>query len=128
MILLDTHVILWVLKNDERLSPHASPLLRQENSFVFSMVSLWEMGIKLGIKKLNFTLNPDWASSIPQTLTEYSMRRIDIIPDHCKIIADLPLHHHDPFDRMLIAQALQLGDSILSVDDKFDTYPIQRIW
>jgi PIN domain nuclease of toxin-antitoxin system len=127
-LLLDTHTILWALTDDPRLSNTA----RTEYSFCgqlyFSMVSLWEIGIKLGLKRDDFQLANNWWQVIPETLTRSGVARIDIEPIHCQRVASLQLHHRDPFDRLLIAQALELNAGILSKDSKMDAYGVSRVW
>jgi PIN domain nuclease of toxin-antitoxin system len=128
MILLDTHTILWILMGDPRLSQKASELIEQETSLAFSMVSLWEIGIKLGLQRPDFKLKSGWSKSIPRTLIEQEITRLDIQPIDCQTVSTLPLHHRDPFDRMLIAQAIHYEAAILSIDPQLDAYPIRRIW
>lgn len=127
-MLLDTHVILWALSNDSRLSDKAIVTIKRAETKFYSSVNLWEIGIKLGLNRDDFQLQPDWSRSILQIMTLHRFKRIGIEPNHCERVAELPQHHKDPFDRMLIAQAIELQCPIISCDEKFDQYKIQRIW
>lgn len=125
-LLLDTHTLLWFLDDNQRLSLRAKALLEEDNDLLLSIGSLWEMAIKFKTGKL--TLPVPYASFIPHQLTTND---IDILPasiDHLKVISTLPLHHKDPFDRLLIAQAMVEQIAIVSADIAFDTYSVQRLW
>lgn len=127
-LLLDTHTILWALSDDPRMSETAREAYASCGQLYFSMVSLWELGIKLGLNRPDFQLAENWWQVIPETLTRTGVVRLELEPIHCRQVASLPLHHRDPFDRLLIAQALNLGAGILSKDQKMDAYDIRRIW
>ena len=127
-LLLDTHAILWALSADPRLSSQAQDLYENSTELLFSMVSLWEIGIKLGLQRSDFALKELWWKEIPQTLVAQGATRLDIDPQHCHMVSGLPLHHRDPFDRMLIAQAIANDCAILSIDTQLDAYGIQRFW
>lgn len=127
-LLLDTHAMLWALSGDPRLSKKARRLYDNEEDLAFSVVSLWEIGIKLGLQRQDFALADNWWRSIPQELVSQGALRLDVEPEHCRIVAGLPMHHRDPFDRMLIAQAMSTNRSILSIDEKFDDYAVRRVW
>lgn len=127
-LLLDTHAILWALTEDPRLSDTARGAYENAERPVFSMVSLWEIGIKLGLNRPDFRLRDDWWRVIPETLTRQGVARLDIEPEHCRRVAGLPPHHRDPFDRLLAAQALDLDADILSCDAKLDVFGVGRVW
>lgn len=127
-VLLDTHALLWALSGDPRLSKKARRIYDTEKDLAFSMVSLWEIGIKLGLQRKDFALAENWWRSIPQELVAQGAVRLDVDPEHCRIVAGLPMHHRDPFDRMLIAQAMSTRRSLLSIDTKFDDYAVRRVW
>jgi len=127
-LLLDTHTILWALTDDPRLSDAARDEYVSSRELYFSMVSLWEIGIKLGLNRSDFQLAEYWWQVIPETLTRNGVVRLDIEPVHCRRVASLPMHHRDPFDRLLIAQALELDAGLLSRDSKMDAYGITRVW
>ena len=127
-ILLDTHALLWCLSGDKRLSKKARKCYEDSEELIFSVVSLWEIGIKLGLRRRDFALDGAWWRSVPETLVAQGARRLNVEPEHCQVVADLPLHHRDPFDRMLIAQAVVSDCRILSIDEQFDAYAVRRIW
>jgi len=126
--LLDTHTILWALTGDKRLSPKAAHYYESAETGYFSIVSLWEMGIKLGLRQEDFRLTEGWEDSIPRELTRLGFLRLPVEPEHCRLVSLLPLHHKDPFDRMLIVQAQEKKLSIVSCNTKLDAYSINRIW
>ena len=127
-VLLDTHALLWCLSGDSRLSAKARRTYENAGQLYFSVVSLWEIGIKLGLRRRDFVLEGEWWRKVPETLVAQGAGRLNVESGHCRAVADLPLHHRDPFDRMLIAQAIVSDCAILSVDEQFDAYGIRRIW
>lgn len=99
-ILIDTHFLLWWLADDPALGDRARELIAApENLIFFSTASIWEIRIKQGIGKLEL---PD---SFADTLTGQALEPLAVTVAHAHAVRDLPLHHRDPFDRMLIAQA-----------------------
>jgi len=127
-LLLDTHALLWLLDGNPRISDRAREFYENARQPLFSMVSLWEIGIKLGLQRSDFELDSSWWLEIPRTLVAQGAARVDVEPLDCRNVSTLPLHHRDPFDRMLIVQAARLECPILSIDTKFDRYEIQRLW
>ena len=126
-LLLDTHTVLWFVENAPDLSPRAQAAIEDtDNAVVFSVASVWEMAIKLGLGKLAMSrpLHPEFAD----LLEEHGIQQLAISYRHASAVAALPLHHRDPFDRLLIAQAIVENLPIVSVDQAFDPYPITRIW
>jgi PIN domain nuclease of toxin-antitoxin system len=127
ILLLDTHTLLWFIGNDPRLSPKAKALIEDPGSRLFvSIASCWEIAIKAGRGKMKF-------SEPSRTLLERELpaNDLDLLPitlEHATEVEGLPHHHKDPFDRLLIAQAIVEGIPIISVDAAFDAYPITRIW
>lgn len=126
--LLDTHALLWILEGDERLSKTAREAYENAEQVWFSMASLWEIGIKAGLRRNDFRLHPDWAERIPKALTAQGVRRVNVEPEHCAGVSELPLHHRDPFDRLLVVQALSLHAQFLSCDRRLDAYEVDRLW
>lgn len=125
--LLDTHTFLWFVNGDSQLSDKVRQLIEdEENENLISIVSLWEMSIKYNIGKLKLTLPFD--AFIQQEVKESNIEVLNISLEHLNITATLPLHHRDPFDRLIIAQSLSENIPILSVDIAFDAYAISRIW
>jgi PIN domain nuclease of toxin-antitoxin system len=126
-LLLDTHVVLWSLAQPERISPRARECIVAAEAVLFaSVVVAWETAVKLSLGKL--VLAPDWLQQIEARYTHWQVTRLDISHTHCGRVAALPYFHHDPFDRMLVAQAQEEGLSIVSADPALDAYGIERIW
>lgn len=125
-LLLDTHTFLWFIGDDPQLSPTAGALLEADNAVLLSVASLWEIAIKVSIGKL--TLAEPYATFIPQQLARNDIDLLPLRLPHLSTIASLPFHHRDPFDRMLIAQAMVEGVPIISSDGAFDAYGIERVW
>ena len=126
-LLLDTHAFIWLITGDEKLSERAKEaFLNQDNRLFFSKVSLWEMTIKISLEKL--VLAADWQTTIEKEMVSNSVQWLEIEIDHCATLTDLPFHHRDPFDRLLISQAISESMSIVSIDGQFNRYPIDIIW
>jgi len=126
-VLTDTQSIIWFSLNNPRLSKTARETLEHsENDCYVSMASFWEMSIKMNLGKLEMeglTLEDFMDKVQANNFLNLSIRR-----DHILVNGQLPLHHRDPFDRLIISQALFEQMSIVSNDQAFDNYPIQRIW
>lgn len=126
-LLLDTHSFIWFFAGDPKLSTIARTLIEDEgNEKLLSLASIWEMAIKQSTGKL--TLSLPIKDYIEQKLSFSDFRLLNINLDHISAIATLPFHHRDPFDRLLIAQAMIEQIPIVSADSVFDSYPIQRLW
>ncbi|MEY2978518.1 MAG: type II toxin-antitoxin system VapC family toxin [Prochlorotrichaceae cyanobacterium] len=126
-VLIDTHILLWYACNDGKLSQNAKEMLESPLDRYLSIVSLWEISIKLNIGKLPGEV------SFNEILSRVAVLQLRILPitvEHTKVYLDLPRfsEHRDPFDRMLVAQSIADQLTILSTDSKFDLYPIPRIW
>ncbi|MEH2319991.1 type II toxin-antitoxin system VapC family toxin [Nostoc sp.] len=126
-LLLDTHLIIWSAGNPEKLSQRVRNLLIDNNNFwVVSIASVWELQIKSQFGKLNLS------SSLPNFIeTQQRVNNLQLLPielTHIYALEGLPSHHRDPFDRILIAQAIVEEMPLLSIDAVFDVYPVQRIW
>ncbi len=124
-MLLDTHALLWFLEDDARLPPSLRSLIEDSDSVFVSIVSLWEIAIKLSINKLVLQVE---FQDLPNALDELEIRVLPLAFADAAQYLSLPLHHRDPFDRMLIAQAMTNSLAIASADTAFDGYPIQRMW
>ena len=125
--LVDTHSLIWFISGDPLLSSRARQLIDDEENQIFiSIAGLWEMAIKFSIGKLN--LEKPFEDIFPDQLEINSIEILGIRIDHLKIAARLPFHHRDPFDRLMIAQSLIDGLPLLSVDDVFDDYGVERYW
>ncbi len=126
--LLDTHAVLWMLYGDKRLSKSARNRIDDELPVFYSTVSFWEIGLKRSGQGFDFFIEDDWDLLLPRELKKAEVIRIDLEAPDCRRMEDLPLHHRDPFDRMLIAQALDRRIGVISKDPVFDEYPVLRAW
>ena len=123
-ILSDTHIFIWFSQDSSQLSRSAHELLRNpENEIFLSMASIWEIQIKLDIKKL--TLPLPLAELIALQRRENNIQILPIELHHIYALSDLPMHHRDPFDRLLIAQSNAERMPILTADAVFDRYNAQ---
>lgn len=125
--LLDTHVVLWHISKNPNLSQKAKEIIDARSELFFSVASLWEIVIKINVGKLQLDC------SFESFLDHVAVMNAEIIPieiESLKIYLDLPISpdHRDPFDRILVAQAMDYSLDIVSRDEKFDFYPIQRVW
>lgn len=126
-VLLDTHAFLWLISGDERLSETArNTYLDPDTSLFFSATSLWEICIKISLGKLS--LKRGWLKAIQAELKGSAIQWLPIEIEHCARLTKLPFHHRDPFDRMLIAQALVEKMQLMSRDSRFSAYRIKCIW
>lgn len=126
-LLLDTHVFIWLSLTPERLSQQVTDLLMDETNLWFlSLASVWEMQIKRQLGKLSLNLPlPELIASQQQT---NGLQLLPIELNHIFTLENLPQFHRDPFDRLLIAQAITEQIPLLSIDTVFDHYPVQRLW
>ena len=125
-ILLDTHTFLWYIQDNQRLSVKVAELLENSTHDLYlSIVSLWEIAIKVGKGKLILDNSFD---ELQEILGQLKIENLPITFADTKIYIALPSHHRDPFDRMLIAQAMNHSLIVVSRDSAFDAYPIQRLW
>lgn len=111
--LADTHVVLWALDNDARLSSRYRDLLQSDAEIYVSIASIWEMSIKIALGKLRAF--DDIGANIERA--QYKILPIEM--KHIEIVRGLPHHHRDPFDRMIIAQAMSESMQVLTVDSNF---------
>jgi PIN domain nuclease of toxin-antitoxin system len=126
-ILLDTHAFLWLITDNKKLSHKArEEFLNEENLIFFSAASLWEMAIKTSLGKLE--LMPDWPEAIREELAVNSIKWLPIEMEHCFRIRSLTFHHRDPFDRLLIAQALCENMALMSCNSCFSNYRVDLVW
>ena len=126
-LLLDTHAFLWFVTEYPKLSAAAQRMIAAgSNEPLLSAACVWEIVIKVSIGRLLIPGPLD--SFIPEQLSTNRIALLPIELKHLLEIARLPLHHRDPFDRLVIAQAVVEGIPIVSADPAFDQYPIERIW
>jgi PIN domain nuclease of toxin-antitoxin system len=117
-LLLDTHVVLWQLSGARRLGAHAEAAIAAADELVFSVVSYAEIGIKAAIGKL--TVPGDLHAHVLGT----GVRLLALSAEHGLAAAELPLHHRDPFDRLLVAQARLDGLTLLTADPRLRAYDV----
>jgi PIN domain nuclease of toxin-antitoxin system len=124
--LLDTHGFLWLIQGDPQLSERARAVISDDaNQLYFSVASIWEIAIKLNIGKLKI------GHTIEDIYTLLAQLKIEILPiDRSDLIRylTLPLHHRDPFDRLLIAQSIDRDLVLVSADRSFGAYSVQQLW
>jgi len=123
-VLLDTHAFLWLITDDDRLSNSArQSFLDPANSLFFSAASLWEICIKKSLGKIS--LRGGWFQTLQEEIEVNTVHWLSIKMNHCAAVAEMPFHHRDPFDRMLIAQAIVEDMQILSRDIRLSSYAIE---
>jgi PIN domain nuclease of toxin-antitoxin system len=125
--ILDTHILLWIVNDSPFLSKTVLDIyLQKENKLHLSMASIWEMAIKISLKKL----------ALPCSLADFTDKHIkgnnisvlNIKAAHCYILQELPFHHRDPFDRLIIAQAIEEKFTVIGKDPWFQKYDIPCIF
>jgi PIN domain nuclease of toxin-antitoxin system len=126
-LLLDTHAFIWLTSQGAQMSSAAWRLLRDpDNDLLVSIASIWEMGIKSNHGKLTL------ADPFPQFVRRgFAENKIDLLPisvDHVVRLDRLPRHHKDPFDRMIVAQALEEDIPVIGRDRMLDEYGVDRRW
>jgi PIN domain nuclease of toxin-antitoxin system len=126
-LLVDTHSFLWFNQDDPALSARAKALLEDPaNEKLVSLACCWEIAIKAGIGKL--ALGEPTATYIPNALARAKFGTLPITLDHVVAVERLPPHHRDPFDRMIVAQALAENVAVVSADAVLDAYGVTRLW
>lgn len=126
-LLLDTHSFLWFIGGNTNLSPTARSLIEDTSNQPFlSLASLWEIAIKSSLGKL--TLAQPFEVLMPRQMELNGIKPLNIELDDLALVAKLPLHHRDPFDRLLVAQAIERQIPIISADMAFEFYGVQRLW
>ena len=126
-LLLDTQAFLWWVFGDVRLSSTAQNLISdQENECLVSYASAWEIAIKSGLGKLK--LSEPVAEFFPAELRNNGFQPLELKLAHLTAVESLPQHHRDPFDRLLITQALAEKLPVVSSDAAFDLYGVKRFW
>lgn len=122
-LLLDTQVVLWAWSDARRLTPTAwAAIADPDRRIVVSAVSLWEIAIKRSLGKLIAPVN------LGARLVANGAQLLEIAPKHAEAVGELPWHHRDPFDRLLVAQALIEGMTIVSCDAELARYGVTVVW
>lgn len=120
-LLLDTHVVLWQLEGTRPLGQRATTAIERADELLFSVVSFAEIGVKAAIGKLD----------VPRRLREHVVRSgvriLGLDPHHALAVADLPLHHRDPFDRLLVAQARGERLVLVTADERLADYDVELV-
>lgn len=128
-VMLDTHAMFWYVEGDSQLSVTARSLIQNlSNEILVSPASYWEIAIKVSLGK--WTLNRPYEDFMGLVLDQYGFQILPIQPSHTAHLAGLafPPDHKDPFDRLIVSQAIVEGISVVSADAKLDAYPVHRLW
>jgi len=126
-IILDTHTFLWFVAGNPKLSSQAQKLIETpDNQRLLSIASAWEIAIKLSLGKLK--LAGRFEDLIPHQLQFNDITLLPITPEHLATVAELPFHHRDPFDRLIIAQAVTEKIPVITTDQAFASYKIEKLW
>ena len=126
-LLLDTHAWLWFVLGNPSLSPAARTLIEDAgNEKLVSPASYWEVAIKVGIGK--YALPQSCEAFVRHAIGGQGFVILQILPHHTALVCTLPFHHRDPFDRLLVAQALAERVPVVSADPVLDAYGVRRLW
>lgn len=126
-LMLDSHALLWFAADDPRLSATARSFIRDpRNERLFSIASVWELAIKVSLGKLSIA--EPFETFVPRQLSGNLTTLLPIELRHINRLLSIPLHHRDPFDRLLVAQALVEQVGVVSADPAFDAYGVTRYW
>lgn len=126
-LLLNTHAMLWFFWNDPQLSADAKSAIENAgNRKLVSVASCWEVAIKVGLGKLD--LGESSRTFLPREIANNNFELLLIQLNHATMVEELPLHHRDPFDRLLVAQSMVENLRLVSADPVFDAYGVQRLW
>ncbi len=126
-LLLDTHILLWAVLEDQRLPPRAAAMIKDgSNTLHFSAVTIWEVAIKTSRRRADFRLDP---LLLRRQLLDNDYAELSVTGEHAAAVARLPDLHKDPFDRLLAAQASEEGMLLVTADATLASYPgpIQRV-
>ena len=126
-VLIDTHALLWFVDQDHLLSAVALSTIRDTNNdLLLSAGAIWELSIKVGLGRLK--LAGTFREWIDRVIAELELRVLPITVEHAAVQSSLPRHHGDPFDRLLVAQALVESLPIVTADVAFDACGVRRLW
>jgi PIN domain nuclease of toxin-antitoxin system len=126
-LLLDTHAFLWWVEDAPRLTKRARAAIGKPDQVCFvSVASCWEMAIKVSLGKL--TVESSLGRFVAAQMAANGFQPLAITLSHVARVAALPFHHRDPFDRLLVAQAIDEDLSIVSADPVFQKYGVHRVW
>jgi PIN domain nuclease of toxin-antitoxin system len=120
-LLLDTHVLLWAASGSDRLSAVVrAEIASPDNDPIVSAASIWEIAIKRGLGRSDFVVDP---RLLRRGLLDAGYTELPVTSEHAAAVAGLPPLHKDPFDRLLVAQAIVEGITLLTADDRVAQYP-----
>ena len=124
--IFDTQALLWIVSDDQRLSDKAKSIyLDKENEIYFSMASVWELAIKSSLNKIDLGSNLE--IFIQEHVIKNGFKILNISIESLFKVEELPFHHRDPFDRLIVSQSIMKDYQVVTSDDKFDMY-LQRVW
>ena len=126
-LLVDAHAVIWAVDAPSKLGPRAVTALQDPGNDLFlSAGTIWEIAIKVGLGKLSLSMSyREWMN---QAITDLGMTVLPITVEYAEGQGNLPRHHGDPFDRLLVAQAQMENMTLISGDPGFDSYGINRLW
>ena len=126
-LLLDTHTLYWFIEGAPQLSSHALDVVSDpDNEILLSPASYWEIALKISLGK--WQLNRRYEEFLDIALVRYGFVVLPVQATHTAQLIGMPFHHKDPFDRLLVAQAIVEQIAIVSADEQLDAYNITRIW
>jgi PIN domain nuclease of toxin-antitoxin system len=126
-LLLDTHTFLWFAAGDRQLSARARRRIEDTAHDKFlSVASIWEVAIKASLGKLELSISLD--ALVEEGASNNGINLLDVRREHAVAVEHLPFRHRDPFDRLLVCQAMVEQMEIVSGDDALDAYPVRRVW
>ncbi len=126
-VLLDTHAWLWFVLGDQAISGKARSIIEDPaNEKFISPASFWETAIKISIGK--YALPTPYDEFVKHAIAGQGFSILPVLPVHTSALITLPFHHRDPFDRLLVAQALTEPMPLISIDATLDAYGIKRLW
>ena len=126
-LLLDTHAFLWFILDDGKLSVTAKTLIEDiDNEVEVSPASYWEIAIKIRLGK--YALPQPYQPFMESQIATNNFRILPIEPKHTALLTTMPLHHRDPFDRLIVAQSLAENIPLISADEALNSYGVQLHW
>ncbi len=126
-LLVDAHTLIWAVDDPSKLSPPAATALQDAgNDLLLSAGTIWEIAIKVGLGKLSLSM--PYRQWMNQAISDLGMTVLPITVEYADAQGNLPKHHGDPFDRLLVAQARVENMALVSADPGFDPYGINRLW
>jgi PIN domain nuclease of toxin-antitoxin system len=126
-VLIDSHALIWYVDQDNLLGPASHAAISDPtNDLLLSAGSIWEIGIKVGLGKL--VLTQPFKPWMNQAISDLDVTVLPLSVEYVDVQSNLPRHHGDPFDRLIVAQAIVEQVSIISADANLDAYGITRVW